>query len=290
MSENLENNSKNNFDRPDELTDQIAEDIVQNVSWLQPGYYIEFGCGERPYPSLDSTRRFSEGSQSYYVGIDGGRSRYGESLDSLDPRIIGCGAIGLSATGEWVMLNRSFARRNPSALKFYSKVRQSLILRNPNASIILGDIKQTPLKPGVAREVFANDVMLSPGMIMEDMASVTASARRVLGPDGIFVVKESEHGTMDPAVLIEELRRAGFAEVFYLPRLLRQTTEQPDRIRSTMNVVYGTNLRSGDRSAIFIARGQADESVIDALSKLPRRTAIQRLKAVRAQATVFDEQ
>lgn len=271
---------RHEFDQPDLLTEAARLSIEAQVRTLSPGAYVEFGPGFLPYPIYDGNRKFTDDTPAYYWGIDGARSRYGSDIWNLNPRTIGMGAVGRTRRGGEL---ESLWLGDVPATEVYGRVLRNLKEGNSRANILLGDARDAPLIPGRVREIFASEVLLSNVMYPVDVASIVASARKSLEPDGLFIVREGTFDDEDAERLIEEMRRAGFGEVFYVPLMLR--TEEQAFLRMTLEEVFGTANGVHVQLGYFVARGFADPKALEALSKIPRLSSPQRAGQKAGEAT-----
>ena len=277
MVESFSNNPENHrgFDQPDQLTAEVVESIILNISSLRPGGYVEFGPGPWPYPIYEGWRKFDSDSPAFYCGIDGGQSSYTDDL--LDG---GIGVVG--RTSKDGPLEALYFKR--PATEVYGEIQARLSFENPRAQMIIGDAKRPPLKPGSAQEIFASEMLLSNVMYLGDISQVVKSARESLVPDGLFIIREGSFDQLDTEVLIEELRRAGFGEVFYVPVWVN--TPEQFQLRLGLESVFGAANGTLRGAGYFIARGFASNSTLEALNKIPRQTSVQRAGANAAAAVM----
>lgn len=245
------------------LTESIAQELAQEIAAFKPGLYAEFGPASMPYPTIDTAHRRFTGSR-HYVGIDGGGSLPlgGWAVTSANRGVgkefyLAADLAGLDSEAPLpVTATKKFARVDMRLKGQSGDPPLDAYPPNPNAHMIIGDIRTVPLPDQSVNNIYARDVMLALHADRRVLEQVVHEARRVLNPLGSFVMREPALRIDQASLLIRMLRYAGFREVYYMPG---SSVECAQDFRKTLNEAYGVDLSHKADEPYLVARGQDRE-------------------------------
>lgn len=174
---------------PEGFIDKANEEY--QAKELAPGLHVEIGFGYDPFIKH---RTFSEVSP--YLGIDGGSSEHG----------FGKNAGWLDYAADPGRITQTIDRLNAQCSDRQDK---------EYIHFIVGDAKRMPLPDDSVHEVYMNNVLLAPGILINDAYTMVREIYRVLQPGGLLILSDSERfaKNKDADNIILASNRLGFIEL-----------------------------------------------------------------------------
>lgn len=192
---------------------------------LVPGLHVEIGFGYDPFIKH---RTFSEISP--YLGIDGGSSEHasGKNVGWLDYKE-DPGRITQTISS----FNTQYADRPDKDFIHF----------------IVADAKRMPLPDDSVREVYMNNVFLAPGILIPDAYSMVSEIYRVLQPEGLLILSDSErHAKNREAHNVSSIsNNLGFLE---LGVIIEAAGFSQQALDEDENIIYArkTSIEQSDRN------------------------------------------